>query len=97
MVMSAFMIFHVKIKDPDRFARYGACVGPTLEQFGGEVRLRGKVASTLAGEHDYHAVGMLEFPDRQSAEAWYNSPDYQALTALRDDAADVLAVCYDSL
>jgi uncharacterized protein (DUF1330 family) len=97
MMMTAVVIFHSKVHDSEHFAQYGAAVGPTLEPYGGQVALPGRAASTLAGDHDYGFVGVLEFPDRTSAEAWYRSSAYQTLTPMRDEAATVVAACYDTL
>jgi uncharacterized protein (DUF1330 family) len=93
--MSAFMIFHVTVNDPEKFQVYGQSVGPTLPPFGGSVAKRGKMVNVMAGSHDRKNVAILTFPDHASAEGWYNSPAYQALIPNRDEAADMTSICYE--
>lgn len=92
--MSAFVIFHSTVKDPEKFQIYGKSVGATLKPFGGEIYLRGKVASVLAGDHGHKNVAVLSFPDAEAATGWYNSPEYQQLVKNRDEAADIVAIAY---
>ena len=93
--MGAFMIFHSTVKDAEAFQVYAQSVAPTLAPFGGEVVMRGKVAGVRAGEHAHQAVGVLRFPDRRAANAWYDSEAYQALIANRDRGAAMTAIVYD--
>ena len=37
------------------------------------------------------------FPDGAALRAWYNSPDYQALVPLRDEAADMVFIAADEM
>lgn len=93
--MSAFIVFNVSIKDPEIFQSYASNVGPTLEPFGGEIALRGKALEVLAGEHEPENVGIIKFPDRDSALGWYNSPAYRELIAERERAAEMIVICYE--
>lgn len=93
--MSAFLVVRSTIKDPEKFQAYAQAVGPTLAPFKGEVALRGKAVQALAGEDSHQTVGILKFPDRSAASAWYGSADYQALVPNRDAAADMTVVCYE--
>lgn len=72
--MSAFIIFHGSPKNRDKFQEYARAVGPTLESFGGEVALRGKIAEVHSGQHSHEIVGILKFPDLAAAQGWYDSP-----------------------
>ena len=95
--MSAFVVFHGNINDPDKFGVYAKGVPPTLQPFNGELSLRGKVGRVLAGNHDQKIVALLKFPDLENVHAWYESDAYQALIPLRDEAADVTVISYDEL
>ena len=61
--MSAYMIFHSTVKDPEAFQTYAKSVGDTLIPFDGQVVLCGKTTAVRAGEHPHQAVGVLAFPD----------------------------------
>lgn len=93
--MTAFIIAHSTVKNPEKFQTYARAVGPTLAPFGGEVALKGKRTELFAGDHDHQTVGVLKFPDSAAASAWYNSADYQALIENRDAAADMVIISYD--
>jgi uncharacterized protein (DUF1330 family) len=86
--MAAYLIAHAKIKDPAKLQEYAAAAGPTLAAFGGAPVARGKVAAVLAGQHQGDTTLIVKFPDVQSAKNWYNSPAYQALIAIRDQAIE---------
>lgn len=92
--MSAFMIFHVTVNDPETFQTYGQGVPATLKEFGGEVFLRGKANAVVSGEHHHQNVAILRFPDIDAATNWYASPGYQKLIPTRDSAANVVAISY---
>ena len=83
--MSAYIVVELTLKDPEALGRYRADVGPTLKRFGGEV-LVGAPWQVLRGEASYETGTILVFPDRETALAWYNSPEYQALGPVRDQA-----------
>ncbi len=93
--MAAFFIATSRIKDPQKFADYGAGAGATFAPFDGQLVIRGKAGDTLAGASDHQAVGVVRFPDMAALLAWYNSDDYQALIPLRDEAVDVTLVTYE--
>ncbi len=92
--MSVFFIFQGKITSPEKFGEYAKFVAPTLEPFEGSVTLKGKAVQVVAGTNDKETVGILAFPNVEKALGWYNSVDYQSLIPLRDEAAEVSAICY---
>jgi len=92
--MSAFMIFHSTVKDPDNFIIYAKSVPATLEPFGGSVLTKGKTEKVFTGEHTYKNVGVLSFPNLESAHGWYESEAYQSLIPVRDVAADMMVISY---
>ena len=92
--MRAFLVFHGTINDADKFGVYAQGVPPTLQPFGGELFLRGKANRVLAGTHPKKIVAVLQFPDLEKAEGWYESAAYQALIPTRDEAADMTVISY---
>lgn len=95
--MAAYLVGHIRVRDPVRWKEYVAGVPGTLAPFGGQVVFRGRRTSVLAGEHGHELVVVLRFPDRSILESWHRSPAYQALVPIRDAAADVILVSYDEV
>lgn len=93
---NAYLIGHITIKQPEKWAEYKAAVPATLLPWGGETVFRGKVAGVLAGEHSHTDTVVLRFPDLASLQAWHDSPAYQALLPLRLEASDGVLVAYQS-
>lgn len=102
--MAAYLIVHRKaIKDTEQLKRYADGVQQTIDKFGGKVLVRADSFRVLEGEwhSGRHAddrlperVTVIAFPDMARLDAWYNSPDYAPLKAIRQQAAesDVVAV-----
>ena len=74
--MPAYVIARVWVKDKDGYEQYRQMVGPTVEQFGGRFLARGGKVEVLEGGPCPDRVIVLEFPDYDSALAWYSSPEY---------------------
>jgi len=95
--VSAFIIVNLTVKDPESFQSYLQQVPATLKDFSGGMLTKGKVSKVFAGKHDKDIVGILKFPNLESANGWYESEAYQALIPIRDKGADVGAVSYEVL
>ncbi len=95
--MSAYMIALVKVTDSEQFKQYAAAAGKVTAQYGGTYRVRGGEMSLLEGDLEQDRLVVIEFNERASAEAWYNSPEYQAARALRDGAAVGTFVAVDGV
>ena len=87
--MSAYVIVHATIKDPDKLKEYGGQATPLVEAHGGRVVTRAPVTEVLTGSHDREVCVILEFPDGDAARNWYRSDAYQALVPLRSEAAEM--------
>jgi uncharacterized protein (DUF1330 family) len=81
--MSAYIIGHMTVHDPEGYGRYTARVIETLAPHGGEFIVRGGRTTVLEGEMPHARHVVIRFPDRASAEAWYNSPAYQEIVPIR--------------
>ena len=85
--MSAYMIARVDVTDLDAWKNYAANAGPTVEKFGGKYIARGGSLTGLENfEDEGKRVVIIRFPDVETAENWYNSPEYQEVKKLRDGA-----------
>jgi uncharacterized protein (DUF1330 family) len=94
--MPACVIGHIKVKDHDKWAEYRGKVPQTLGKWGGEVLFRGKLVKVLSGEHSLVDTVVIQFPDEKSLTGWFNSADYQALIPIREQAADMVLLGYES-
>jgi uncharacterized protein (DUF1330 family) len=84
------MIVTAKITDRDAFiAGYGAAAAALVERFGGRYVLRGPGAKLLEGSFgDGAAMVISEWPDKATALAFWNSPEYGEVKKLRQGIAD---------
>ena len=94
--MSGCVIGHITVKDPGKWDEYRSKVPPTLVQWGGEVIFRGRKVEVFSGEHPHTDTVMIRFPDAASAAGWYRSAAYQALIPIREQAAGMVLVCFES-
>ncbi len=92
--MSACVIGHITVKDEEKWAQYRAQVPATLAPWGAELLFRGQRADILAGNHAHTDTVVIRFPDADAVDAWYSSPEYQALIPLRESAAEIDLVVF---
>lgn len=89
-----FVIGHITVKDPAKWAEYRAQVPATLAPWQAELVFRGERLAVLGGEHRHTDTVVIRFPSREAVDGWYNSPAYQALIPLRQEAADLDLVSF---
>ena len=93
--MSACVVVHVHVKDPEKFQAYSSKAPATVAAYKGEFIMRGKVADVFRGKHDHKQAVAIRFPSVEAARAWYHSPEYQALIPNRDAAAEMTFICFE--
>jgi uncharacterized protein (DUF1330 family) len=91
-----YIVGQVTVKDVQAWADYRSQVPATLAPFGGELVFRGKRVAVLSGDSPHTDIVVIRFPDAAAAQDWFASPAYQALISLREQAADVLLLAYES-
>ena len=96
--MPAYMIVTASIQDRETFiAGYGAAAGALVEKFGGKYVLRGPGAELLEGNFgDGASMVISEWPDKETAKKFWNSPEYQEAKKLRADIADCQVLLIES-
>lgn len=92
----AYLIGHIRVKAPEQWQRYVAGVAASLAPFAGEIVVRGARQAILAGTTEHDRAVVIRFRDQATLRAWFESPAYQALIPLRDEAADVLIASFDA-
>jgi uncharacterized protein (DUF1330 family) len=92
----AYIVGHIRVKDPQQWAEYRSRVPATFEAWNAELVFRGRQGPALAGASVYPEVVVTRFPDMAAIEGWFNSPAYQALVPIREQAADVVLLTYEA-
>jgi uncharacterized protein (DUF1330 family) len=83
--MTAYAVGHLHDVNvgPD-IVEYLQRIDATLEPFGGRFLLHGEPVEVLEGTWSGDLV-VIEFPDKESARAWYASPAYRQILPLRSE------------
>jgi uncharacterized protein (DUF1330 family) len=85
--MPAYVIVETDIIDPEQYERYKAASPGAVEAGGGRFVVRGGELAVLEGEWRPSRLVVLEFPDLETAKAFYDSELYREAKALREGAA----------
>lgn len=89
--MPAWFIITAHVHDLQPFmSRYSPAVAKLTEEMGGKYILRGRGGQVLEGEGSDGAAGIvIEWPDKESALRFWNSPEYAEVKKLREGLADI--------
>lgn len=82
-----YMIAHVTVTDPGRYAEYVRLDTPIVERFGGRFLARGGRAEAPEGSMKERHV-IVEFPSFEDALAFHRSPDYREAMLIRHATSD---------
>jgi uncharacterized protein (DUF1330 family) len=85
--MAAYLIADVQVTDPDVYEDYRSRVPAIIAAYGGRYLVRGGRVERLEGDAEPQRVVVLEFPTMARLRAFYDSPDYRALIAVRQRSA----------
>lgn len=86
--MVAYVIVRSAVADAQRYKKYVEAATAATAKFGGKYLARGGETAALEGPPEGRRIAILEFPNMDTAKAWYHSPEYQAAKALRQGAAE---------
>jgi uncharacterized protein (DUF1330 family) len=87
--MPAYVPVNVEITDPEGFKEYSKAVGATVTAYGGRYLARGGLTQVVEGAWSPKRVVILEFSDIARIRAWYQSPEYQPLIAIRQRTSNM--------
>lgn len=85
--MPAYLYGNVDVTDPALYETYRRDVPALIAAHGGRYLVRGGAVSVLEGTGVPHRQVVLEFPDMAHLKAFYHSPEYQRLVAIRQRAS----------
>ena len=84
----AYLIADTKIHDPEKYEAYKRLAKPIVEEFGGEYIVRGGRLDLAQAELWLPSrLGVIRFPNRDAALAFFSSEAYQPLKAIQLQAS----------
>ena len=95
--MPAYLIADVDVTDREGFAEYQRQVPATVAAYGGRHIARGGATEVLEGTWSPKRCVILEFPDMARLKAWWDSPEYRLLRALRERTATTSVIATEGL
>lgn len=78
--MTVYTIASIEVHDDAGYAEYAKLAGPAVEKFGGRFLARGGAYKVMEGQARSRNV-IIEWPDMDTATAFYQSPEYQRALA----------------
>ena len=95
--MNTYAVAHLRsVNQGTEVVRYLELIDATLEPFGGRFVIHGGNPEVLEGEWPGDLI-VIEFPDRDSATAWYESEAYQEILPLRTENAEGSALIIEGV
>jgi len=86
----AYVVANFTVHDKDEYHKYEKGFFPILKKHGGEFFTFDDNTTTLEGPSPREGrFVMFKFPSEEAALAWYNDPDYQALSEFRRAGTDL--------
>ena len=83
----AYVVAHITVTDPERYREHVRRDTPIVERFGGRFVVRAGASETVeGGVEDRRAV--IEFPDMETARAYYRSDEHQEIARIRQATAE---------
>ena len=83
--MKGYWVAHVTVTDSDQYQKYIEGSAIAFKKYEAKILARGGRHTNLEGEGHARNV-IIEFPSYETALACYNSPEYQAAKAKRENA-----------
>jgi uncharacterized protein (DUF1330 family) len=89
VAMQVKIIGLIRLQDNGAFEEYKAEVNQTIEIYQGSISLRGKVSKIFWNElncENFESFVEINFPTQKLANEWANSPEYQKIISVRNEA-----------
>jgi len=95
--MAAYMVSDVNIINAERYEEYRLAVRTAVEKYGGRYIVRAGSSKVLEGTWNPARMVIVEFESMQAAERFFDSPEFIAARALRQNAAMVNMILTEGL
>lgn len=86
--MSAYLICIVRVDDPETYKKYTARTPDIIRKHGGRFLVRGGAVETVEGPPFTDRLVVLEFPSKEAARRFHQSPEYQEIVEFRYASAE---------
>lgn len=94
--MACYMTANLTITDPSWVETYIPAVHALVEKHGGRYIAQSTEVTVVEGDGPAPSVSViLEFPDRATAEAWYNDAEYKPWLEARQAGSTGEALMFD--
>ena len=94
---SGYVIAQVEVTNPTQYEEYKKWSSAAMQAHGAEVCVRGGQTEVLEGDWTPRRLVLIEFPSAEALRAWYESPEYAPLIALRQRTANARLVMVDGV
>jgi uncharacterized protein (DUF1330 family) len=95
--MTAYLIADIEVTDSAGYEEYKKHVPAVIAAYGGRYLARGGATDVLEGTWRPRRSAIIEFPSRASIKAFWDSPEYEPLRAIRERCAKSNLVVIDGL
>ena len=96
--MPAYFIAQLEVTDHETYQKYLAGFMPVFERHGGRLLATSAGETTVyEGQWDAAKTVVMEFPDTEAANNWFNDPDYREIAAYRHASARCNLVLVEGL
>ena len=93
--MPGYCVAYSDVHDAEAYGKYSSQAPAVIKQHGGRIRVRGGRHEVLEGPPVADRIIMLQFDSVEAGQAWYDSSEYQEISKIRYDAADLIATVVD--
>jgi uncharacterized protein (DUF1330 family) len=93
----AYIVVETDIHDAEQYELYKQASPAAVAAGGGRFIARGGALTVLEGDWQPKRIVLLEFPDMEAAERFYESSEYQDAKRLREGAAGLNMVAVEGL
>ena len=95
--MSAYIIAHVDVTDPQQYEQYKALSSKAISAHGAEICIRGGEVQVLEGDWSPTRIVLLKFPDLDAARTFYASEQYLLARQARAGAATMRMIAVQGM
>ena len=85
--MTVYAIALLNTLDRERYGTYQQGFMEIFSKYSGKLLAVDEAPTVKEGDWPYTRTVLIEFPDAQAFDAWFNSPEYQALAKHRHAAS----------
>ena len=93
--MKAYLVLDLSVNDLGGFRKYIAEIPAFIARHSGKYIVQGVQPTTIEGDWKPERMVIIEFPERQNAEAFLSDPEIQDLFKLRHDTTTSKLVLAD--